>query len=62
MRSFVEFLKPVRERLRQLSGHPQPLTMVFDAGGLGPKGATEEVDWEALSQTISINLLQNTLL
>ena len=32
MRSFVEFLKPVRERLRQLSGHPQQLTMVFDAG------------------------------
>ena len=32
MRSFVEFLKPVRERLRQLRGHPQQLTMVFDAG------------------------------
>jgi transposase len=32
MRSFAEFLKPVRERLRQLSGQPQQLTMVFDAG------------------------------
>jgi transposase len=32
MRSFAEFLKPVRERLRQLSVHPQQLTMVFDAG------------------------------
>ena len=32
MRSFAEFLQPVRERLRQLSVHPQQLTMVFDAG------------------------------
>jgi transposase len=32
VRSFAEFLKPVRERLRQLSGHSQQLTMVFDAG------------------------------
>src|SRR5215472_7354349 len=32
MRSFAEFLQPVRERLRQLSGHSPQLTMVFDAG------------------------------
>jgi transposase len=32
MRSFAEFLKPVRERLRQLSTQPQQLTLVFDAG------------------------------
>ena len=32
MRSFAEFLRPVRERLRELSVHPQQLTMVFDAG------------------------------
>jgi transposase len=32
MRSFAEFLKPVRERLRQLGTQPQQLTLVFDAG------------------------------
>jgi transposase len=32
MRSFAEFLKPVRERLRQLSAQPQQLTLIFDAG------------------------------
>jgi transposase len=32
MRSFAEFLQPVRERLRQLSAQPQQLTLVFDAG------------------------------
>ena len=31
-RSFAEFLQPVRERLRELSVHPQQLTLVFDAG------------------------------
>lgn len=32
MRTFASFLKPVRERLRQLSVQPQQLTLVFDAG------------------------------
>jgi transposase len=32
MRSFAEFLKPVRERLRQLSVQPRQLTLIFDAG------------------------------
>ena len=32
MRSFAEFLKPVRERLRQLSTQPRQLTLIFDAG------------------------------
>ena len=32
MRSFAEFLKPVRQRLRQLSQRPQQLTLIFDAG------------------------------
>jgi transposase len=32
MRSFAEFLKPVRERLRELSVHSLQFTMVFDAG------------------------------
>jgi transposase len=32
MRTFAEFLKPVRERLRELSRQPQQLTLVFDAG------------------------------
>jgi transposase len=32
MRSFAEFLKPVRERLRQLSAQPRQLTLIFDAG------------------------------
>jgi transposase len=32
MRTFGEFLKPVRQRLRELSAQPQQLTLVFDAG------------------------------
>ena len=32
MRTFASFLKPVRERLRQLNVPPQQLTLVFDAG------------------------------
>jgi transposase len=32
MRTFADFLKPVRERLRVLTSHPQQLTLVFDAG------------------------------
>lgn len=32
MRTFADFLKPVRERLRVLTSRPQQLTLVFDAG------------------------------
>jgi transposase len=32
MKTFVEFLKPVRKRLRELTGQPDQLTLVFDAG------------------------------
>lgn len=32
MRTFGEFLKPVRKRLRELTGQPEQLTIVFDAG------------------------------
>ena len=32
MRTFADFLKPVRERLRVLTAQPQQLTLVFDAG------------------------------
>ena len=32
MRTFGEFLRPVRERLRRLTAQPQQLTLVFDAG------------------------------
>ena len=32
MRTFAEFLKPVRPRLRDLTGQPDQLTIVFDAG------------------------------
>jgi transposase len=32
MRTFAEFLKPVRSRLRELTPQPQQLTLVFDAG------------------------------
>jgi transposase len=32
MRTFADFLKPVRERLRALTLQPQQLTLVFDAG------------------------------
>jgi transposase len=32
MRTFADFLKPVRERLRLLTSQPRQLTVVFDAG------------------------------
>jgi len=32
MKTFAAFLKPVRQRLRELAGEPEQLTMVFDAG------------------------------
>jgi transposase len=32
MRTFAEFLKPIRQRLHELSGQPEQLTLVFDAG------------------------------
>jgi transposase len=32
MRTFAEFLKPIRQRLRELTPQPQQLTLVFDAG------------------------------
>lgn len=32
MRTFAEFLKPIRKRLRELTGQPEQLTLVFDAG------------------------------
>jgi transposase len=31
-KTFVEFLQPVRQRLRELTGQPDQLTLVFDAG------------------------------
>src|SRR5450756_995635 len=34
MKTFAEFLKPVRKRLRELTGQPEQLTLVFDAGAL----------------------------
>lgn len=32
MKTFAEFLKPVRKRLWELTGRPEQLTLVFDAG------------------------------
>jgi len=32
MKTFAEFLKPVRKRLGELTGRPDQLTLVFDAG------------------------------
>jgi transposase len=32
MRTFADFLKPVRKRLRELTGQPEQITLVFDAG------------------------------
>jgi transposase len=37
MRTFAEFLKPVRKRLRELTGQPEQLTIVFDAGASSQK-------------------------
>jgi transposase len=37
MRTFAEFLKPVRQRLRELTSPPQQLTLVFDAGAASKK-------------------------
>jgi transposase len=32
MKTFAEFLKPVRKRLQELTGQPDQLTLIFDAG------------------------------
>src|SRR5664280_2190516 len=32
MKTFAEFLQPLRKRLRELTGLPEQLTLVFDAG------------------------------
>jgi transposase len=37
MKTFAEFLQPVRKRLRELTGQPEQLTMVFDAGASSRK-------------------------
>ena len=37
MRTFAEFLQPLRQRLRELSGQPEQLTIVFDAGASSKK-------------------------
>jgi transposase len=37
MRAFAEFLQPLRQRLRQLSGRAEQFTIVFDAGASSKK-------------------------
>ena len=37
MKSFAEFLKPIRQRLRALTGQPEQLTIIFDAGASSKK-------------------------
>ena len=37
MKTFAEFLKPIRKRLRELTGQPEQLTIVFDAGSSSRK-------------------------
>lgn len=37
MRTFADFLKPLRKRLRELTGKPEQLTLVFDAGASSQK-------------------------
>jgi len=37
MRTFVEFLRPIRRRLRALTPQPRQLTLVFDAGSSSQK-------------------------
>src|ERR1035437_5101064 len=37
MKTFAEFLKPVRKRLRELTAQPEQLTLVFDAGASSRK-------------------------
>jgi transposase len=37
MKTFAAFLKPVRKRLRELTGQPEQLTLVFDAGASSRK-------------------------
>jgi transposase len=37
MRTFAEFLNPIRERLRDLTPQPQQLTLVFDSGAASQK-------------------------
>lgn len=37
MKSFAAFLKPIRQRLRELTGQPEQVTIVFDAGASSKK-------------------------
>lgn len=37
MKTFADFLKPVRKRLRSLTGQPEQLTIIFDAGASSRK-------------------------
>ena len=41
MKTFAEFLKPIRKRLRELTGQPEQLTIVFDAGSSSQKNLDE---------------------
>jgi transposase len=45
MRTFAAFLKPIRQRLRELTQQPQQLTLVFDAG------ASSKENLESLDST-----------
>lgn len=41
MKSFAAFLKPIRQRLRALTGQPEQLTMIFDAGASSQKNLAD---------------------
>ena len=41
MKSFAEFLKPIRQRLRALTGQPEQLTIIFDAGASSKKNLAD---------------------
>ena len=41
MKSFAEFLKPIRQRLRALTGRPEQLTIIFDAGASSKKNLAD---------------------
>ena len=49
MKTFAEFLKPVRKRLRELTGQPEQLTIVFDAGA----SSRQNLEDNALSTGLS---------
>src|ERR1039457_3179640 len=51
MRTFAEFPKPVQQRLRELTGQPEQLTLVFDAGASSKQNLENMVHYRSEEHT-----------